>query len=181
MNPAADRRRPRCLPLRVHGVHNPHHDPANQQRASHDVQAFEVLPDYLRQQKRWHCRHHKRHAHQPQRVRQNCPVASLALRKCGQKCRDALAKIHWQAQNCPQLNHDRVHLPIAVRQIDVKQRFTDAQMRRRAHRQKLRQSLHDPQQHGQQVVAQIISPGCFAIFLAPGRIFRISYASIFRK
>src|SRR6266852_5680700 len=66
----------------------------DQQRTSHDVQAFEMLTNHFRQQKCRQRRHHKSHAHQPQRMGQNRPVAALALGKRRQEFRNALAKKH---------------------------------------------------------------------------------------
>jgi hypothetical protein len=40
-----------------------------------------------------------------------------------------LPKINWQSENGAQLYHDRVHLPEAIVQIDVEERFANAQMR----------------------------------------------------
>ena len=57
------------------------------------------------------------------------PVAILAMRKCAQEFRDSLAKINGEAQDCAQLDDDGVHLPIAIAEVDVKQRFGYAQVR----------------------------------------------------
>src|SRR5258708_37269573 len=85
---------------------------------------------------------------------ERCAVAVLALRERAQKLGDPRTKVNRQAQNRAQLNHDGVHLPVTIRQADVKQRLGNPQMRRGADRQKLRQPFDDAEDDGQQVVVQ---------------------------
>src|SRR5438876_5397543 len=81
-------------------------------------------------------------------------VAIFAMRECFQKVGDPCTKINGQAQNRTQLNDDRVHLPISVTQVDVKQRLSNAQMRGRADRQELRQTLDNAKYRRKKVVVQ---------------------------
>ena len=53
------------------------------------------------------------------------------LRKGTDKLYDAVPKIHWQSENGSELDHNRVHFPEAIVQVDVQERFTNAQMRGR--------------------------------------------------
>ena len=46
-------------------------------------------------------------------------IAFFALWKCRKQFGNSFAKIYRQAQNRAQLNHNRVHLPVAAREIDV--------------------------------------------------------------
>ena len=118
---------------------------------------------------------HKRHHDQPERMRQWIAVAPLALGKRGEKLRDPFAKINWQAKNGAELNHNRIHFPVAARQANVEQRLRNSQVRRRADRQKFRQPLDNSQQQGQYVIVQFFSPGCLpASRASAGRILRIS-------
>src|SRR5258708_27412262 len=87
-------------------------------------------------------------------MREGRLVTTFAARKARKKLRNAGAEIYRQASNCPQLNDDGVHLPVAVRQADMQQCFRQPEMRGRTDRQKLRQALHDPQHKRQQVVVQ---------------------------
>ncbi len=50
------------------------------------------------------------------------------------------------ARMAPELDHDRVHLPVRIGQVDVQQRLCDPQVRRRANGQKFRESLDDAEQ-----------------------------------
>jgi hypothetical protein len=52
------------------------------------------------------------------------------------------------------LNDDGVHLPVGIIEGDFHQRFGDAQVRRRADREKLGQAFHNAQQDGLNVYAQ---------------------------
>ena len=68
-----------------------------------------------------------------------------------------LAEIYRQAKNCAQLDDDGVHLPVAVRQADVQQRFREPQVRGGTDRQKFRQAFYNSQDQRQQVVVQSAS------------------------
>jgi hypothetical protein len=71
------------------------------------------------------------------------PITLVAFRKGSQELRDPFTKINRQAKNRAQLNHDRIHLPVAARQAYVEKGFGNPQMRRRADGQKFRQSFND--------------------------------------
>src|SRR6266446_3626334 len=108
-------------------------------------------------------------------MRQRIAVAPLALWKSGKELCDPFAKINWQAKDGAQLNHDRVHLPVAARQANMEQRLRNSQVRRRANRQEFSQPLDNSQQKGQYVIVQFVSPGCLpASRASAGRILRIS-------
>jgi hypothetical protein len=85
-------------------------------------------------------------------VREDGAIPALSTRKSTNELHDLLPKINWQSENGAQLDHDRVHLPEAIMQIDVEKRFANAQMRRRAHRKELCQSFNDSKKDGKQVV-----------------------------
>ena len=106
--------------------------------APDDVQALQIFADDFGQQERRNRGDHECDGREAQRVRQERPVAPFASGKRGQKFRDALTEIYGQAGDGAQLDHDRVHFPIAARQADVHQRFGDAQMRGRADGKKFR-------------------------------------------
>ena len=80
---------------------------------------------------------------------QEIAITALAFRKCAEKFQDPFPKINRQRQDCAKLNDDRVHFPKAVSQIEMEQRFDDAQMSGRAHRQKFGQSFNDTEQDRQ--------------------------------
>src|SRR5205823_4012378 len=56
--------------------------------------------------------------------------------------------------NGTELNHDGVHLPVAITQTNVKQRLGDSQMGRGANRQELRKPFNNSQHNRKQVVVQ---------------------------
>ena len=65
-------------------------------------------------------------------------VSAFSAWKGGKKFQDPIPKINRQRQDRSQLNHNRVHLPIGVMQIEMQQCFNDPQMSGRADRQKFR-------------------------------------------
>ena len=71
-------------------------------------------------------------------MRQKIAIAAFAFWKRAEKFQDPIPKINRQCQDRAQLNHDRVHLPEAVVQIEIEERFNDSQMPGRTHRQKFR-------------------------------------------
>src|SRR5579884_130302 len=101
-------------------------------------------------------------------------VAVCASGKGGDKLQNAIPKIHWQCQDRAQLDHNGVHLPEPVVQIDPQQRFADAQMRSGAHGKEFGQSFHDAEENGHQVIVHVLedwsgngsTPG--TAFCAPG-------------
>ncbi len=93
-----------------------------------------MFPDRFCQEKCRNRRHYERNDSQAQRMRQDRSVPALAFWKCRKKLCDTLTEINGQAQNRAQLDHDRVHLPVAAREINVQKRFADSQMRSGADR-----------------------------------------------
>src|SRR5438105_13960960 len=92
-------------------------------------------------------------------MRQKIAVAPLAFWKSAEKFQDPFPEINWQRQDRAQLNHDRVHLPEAVAQIEMEQCLDDAEMSGRAHRQTLRQAFDDTKLDRQQeIVHETASP-----------------------
>ena len=79
-------------------------------------------------------------------------IATFAARKRGQKLEDSVPKINRQRQDRAELNHDRVHLPEAVVEIEAEHGFHDAKMSGRADRQKFGQSLNQSEQKGEKNV-----------------------------
>ena len=71
---------------------------------------------------------------------ENGAIPIFALRKSGEKFCDPVAEVHRQTQNGAQLNHDGVHLPIAVGQAEVENRLGDTQVRGRTDWKKLRKA-----------------------------------------
>ena len=70
-------------------------------------------------------------------MRERGAVLALAARKRGDKPGNARAEIYRQAEDCAQLDHDGIHLPERIVEMDVQQRFCNAQVRRGTYRQKL--------------------------------------------
>jgi hypothetical protein len=70
-------------------------------------------------------------------MRERGAVAAFSARKGGKKAGNARAEINGQAKDCAQLDHDGVHLPERIVEMDVQQRFCNAKVRRGADRQKL--------------------------------------------
>src|SRR5579871_3780148 len=85
---------------------------------------------------------------------QYCAVSSLTAGERGQKFDDSVAKIYRQNENVAQLNHDRIHFPVATIERDVEERFGQAQMRHGTDRQKFREALDDAEQNREEVVVQ---------------------------
>src|SRR5215471_3567683 len=85
---------------------------------------------------------------------QNCAVIAFSTRKGPNKFADPRSEIVRETKDCPELNDHGIHLPVAVCERYVQQMLGNPQMRRRADRQKFRESFHDAQQKGQQVVVQ---------------------------
>ena len=63
-------------------------------------------------------------------------ITALSARKGGQKFKDSVPEINRQRQDSAELNHDRVHLPEAVVEIEAEHGFHDAKMSGRADGQK---------------------------------------------
>jgi len=81
-------------------------------------------------------------------------VAVFSPGKSANEIDDAAEKQDAQRQNCAQLNHDGIHLPVGVIERNFHQRFGDAQVRRRTDRQKLGQAFHNAEQNGLKILVQ---------------------------
>ena len=64
-------------------------------------------------------------------------VSALAAGEGGEKFCDATPEIYRQTQDRAELDDDGIHLPIAVGEADVQQRFGEPQMCRGTHGQEL--------------------------------------------
>ena len=124
----------RCSRPRKNGVNNPHDDSANQQRQGHHPQTFQVFADDFSQRPRRNRGHGKCDDRKTQWMRDDGAIPAFSLRKGTNKLHDAVPKIHWQSENGTELDHNRVHFPEAIVEVDVQERFANAQMRGRAHR-----------------------------------------------
>jgi hypothetical protein len=85
-------------------------------------------------------------------MREDGAIAAFALRKRANKLQNATPKVNRQSENGSELDHDGVHFPEPIMQIDMQQRFANAQMRRGTHREKFGQSFDDSEKNGKQVV-----------------------------
>ncbi len=74
-------------------------------------------------------------------MRNDVTVTALALWERAEKVHDSVQKINRQRQDRAELDHDRVHFPKTVMQIEMEERFGDAQMGGRTHRQRIRSDL----------------------------------------
>lgn len=89
-----------------------------------------MFADDLGQQQRWNGCANKRNHYQSQRVCERRAVLSFAMRKSRKESANARPEVNRQAENGPQLNHNGVHLPEWIIELNVEQRFTDPQMGR---------------------------------------------------
>ncbi len=71
VNAAGRRAGPSGLRFRIHGIDDPHHNPADQQGSAHDVQALQMFADDLGQEKSRNCGGHKSNSGQAQRMSQS--------------------------------------------------------------------------------------------------------------
>ena len=62
-------------------------------------------------------------------------VIAFAMRKGAQEIRNTRAEINGKTENGPQLDNNRVHLPVSIGKIKAQQCFRDAQMGGGTHRQ----------------------------------------------
>src|SRR5215470_379388 len=85
-------------------------------------------------------------------MRQNSPIAAFTARKRTEKFQDASPKKSRQCNNSAELNDDAVHLPEAILQINVQQRFRDAEMRGRTYGEKLRQAFNRAEKNREKVI-----------------------------
>src|SRR5438046_1327962 len=69
--------------------------------------------------------HEERGEGEAERRRENGAMTALALRNRANKLKDAMPKINGQREHGPELNHNCVHFPEAIVQIDVQECFAD--------------------------------------------------------
>src|SRR5450631_324936 len=113
-----------------------------------------MLADHFRQQEGGYRGAEKGDERQRQRMRQCRVVAVLPLREGCEEFSNAFAEINRQAEDGAQLDEDRKHLPISVAEVDVQQRFADAQMRRRTDGQEFGKTFDNAKQGSKQVRIQ---------------------------
>ena len=123
--------------LGAHGIDDPHHNSADQQRPSDDHQCFEVLADDFGEQERRNGGDHEGNDGQAQGMGEDGAVSALAAREGGEEFCDSAPEVNRQAQDRAELDDDGIHLPIAVGEADVQQRFGEPQMRGRTYGQEL--------------------------------------------
>src|SRR5215813_2572905 len=116
-----------------------------------------MLADHFSQKKSGDCGHEKGNQCKPERMRQGGAIAVFASWKCAEKLCEACAEINRQAQNRAELDDDGVHLPVAVAEVDVKQKFGDAQVSGGADGQKLGQPFDNSQDERKQIIVQCSS------------------------
>jgi hypothetical protein len=80
-------------------------------------------------------------------MRQDSAIAAFAVWKRANESHNAPPKINRQSEDGPELDHNCVHFPEPIVQIDMQQRFADPQMGSGTHRKKLGQSLYDAEKH----------------------------------
>ena len=114
---------------RADGIHDPHDHAANEKRPRHYAEILQVLADLFFQEVGGTRGDDERDERETQRVREERAIAALSPRERRDERRDAPGKINRQGQNRAQLNHDRIHFPKAVVQIEVEKGFDDAEMR----------------------------------------------------
>src|ERR1700720_2829626 len=139
---------------RVNRVNEPQHDSAHEQAHAHDIEALEMLADNFRKQECGDCGDDEGDDNEAEWMREDGAVAAFAARKCGEKFRDALAEIDRQAKDRAELDDDRVHLPVVVAEIDVKQEFGDAQMRGGADGYEFGKAFYDAEDEREKIVVQ---------------------------
>src|SRR5579864_6012899 len=81
-------------------------------------------------------------------------VTALTAREGRKEFGDTAPEINRQAQDRAQLNHDGIHLPVAIGEADVQQRFREAQMRGGTDRQKFGQAFDNTENEREQVIVQ---------------------------
>ena len=70
------------LPGGFHGIDDPHHDAADQQRRAHHIETFQILADHLSQQKGRQGGNDECDHHQTQRMGQIITISLLAFGPC---------------------------------------------------------------------------------------------------
>src|SRR6516162_9119418 len=87
-------------------------------------------------------------------MRDDVAIASFAARKCAHEFENAAEVEQEQGQNGAGLDDDRVHLPVSVVEVDLHQRFGDAQVRGGTDRKKFGEPLNNAQNGGKDVDVQ---------------------------
>src|SRR2546422_6406546 len=90
---------------------------------------------------------------------QHRAITIFASGECRQEFRNPAAEVHWQAQDGAELDDNGVHLPVAIREADVKQRLGNAQMRSGTDRNEFGEAFDNSQHERQQVIVQASSKG----------------------
>src|SRR5690348_1521337 len=168
-NTAAGSFRPCRFRFCVHRVHDPHYDSADDERHGDNEETLKVLANRLDQQQRWDRRDDKRHGHKAQRVSEDGTIAPLAARKRRKKFCDSVPKVDGENENRAELNHNREHFPVWVREKKAHHLFRDSQMSSGADRQKFGEAFDDSQNYRDEVVVQRSSAKCID-FLARDRL-----------
>ncbi len=131
------------LVARGPGIDGPHDDAANEQRERHGLQAAQVLLAPLVQQQGGNRGEDEGDGGERDGMSQPVAVAAFAPGKGAEELDDAAEEEQAQGQDGAQLDDDGVHLPVRIVQRNLHQSFGNAQVRRRADRQKLGQAFHD--------------------------------------
>ena len=137
---------------RNHCIDNPHHNSADEQRQRHHGQALQIFTNQLCRCPRRKGRHHESDHRETYRMSNKVAVTAFAPRKCAEELNDPLPKINRQRQNRAQLDHDRVHLPKTIVEIEIEQRLSNAEMRGRAHGEEFGEPFNDPEQDRQEKI-----------------------------
>src|SRR3954463_2349168 len=87
-------------------------------------------------------------------MRERGPVAAFTLGKGRKEFSDAFAEINRQTEDCTQLDHDGVHLPVAAGKIEPEDLLGDSQMRRGAYGKKFGEAFDDAEESREKVVVQ---------------------------
>ena len=95
-------------------------------------------------------------------------VAVFAPGKGADVFDNAAEEEEGEGEDCAHLDYDGVHLPVGVIEGDVHESFRDAQMRRRADREKLGQAFHNAQKDGLKIGVQKASVAPLARRLKSG-------------
>src|SRR6185369_1559366 len=95
--------------------------------------------------------------HQRQRMGECGAVTPFTIRKGREELGNAFAEVDGKAKDRTQLNHDRVHLPVAAREVESEDLFGDAQMRGGAYGEKFREALDNAEEQGKKVVVHRIN------------------------
>src|ERR1051325_7143523 len=90
-------------------------------------------------------------------------VTSFALWECRNELSNGSSEVDREGKDRTKLNHDRVHFPKTIVQIDLQKCFGDAQMRGRANREEFSQSFNDAEEDGDEVIGHDFSRGLIGV------------------